>query len=126
MFLHGSRNELNVGDVLLPGNDSTVNKNDNGGKSNHVYLVMTDGFSLTECEDGEGYDNAFEFAVSEALWWGGDKFVYIVEPLSEISYDDNHDVSPACIRAEKAMITAKYDSSDYCFDDFVKILRAKG
>lgn len=121
MFLHGSRNEFNVGDTLLPGNE--VGKNDNGGKSDHVYLVATEGFSLTECEDAEGYDNAFEFAVSEALWWGGDKFVYIVEPVGDMSYDDNHDASPACIRSGSAKIIAKYDSVDYSFDKLVKVLR---
>lgn len=121
MFLHGSRHEFNVGDILLPGNH--VNKNDNGGKSDHVYLVATEGFSLTECEDAEGYDNAFEFAVSESLWWGGDAFVYIVEPIGEMSYDDNHDVSPACVRSNTAKIIAKYNSSKYSFDDFVNVLR---
>lgn len=121
MFLHGSRNELSVDDVLVPG--VVVGKNDNGGKSDHVYLVMTEGFSLTECEEGSDYDNAFEFAVSEALWWGGDSFVYVVKPEGKISYDNNHDVSPACIRTTSAKIVAKYDSNDYDFKELVKILR---
>lgn len=121
MFLHGSRNELNVGDVLVPG--VVVGKNDNGGKSEDVYLVMTEGFSLTECEEGSDYNNAFEFAVSEALWWGGDSFVYEVEPHGSISYDNNHDVSPACIRTSSAKIVAKYDSNDYDFDTLVNTLR---
>lgn len=120
MFLHGSRSDLNIGDVLVPGVE--LGRCDNGGKNEHVYLVSTDGFSLSECEDAEGYSSAFEFAVSEALWWGNDKFVYVVEPIGKMSYDDNHDVSPACVRSESAKIVNKYDSSLYSFDDLVELL----
>lgn len=111
MFLHGSRSELNVGDRLIPG--SQIGLSDNGGHSSHVYLTMTCGFSLSDCENSSDYTTAFEFAVKEALWWGGYAFVYVVKPLGKLSYDDNHDASPACLKAEGAIIEAKFLLSNY-------------
>lgn len=123
MFLHGSQHDLKIGNVLRPGNN--LGFSDNGGKSNRVYLISTDGFSLSECENAENYSNAFDFAVSEALWWGGDRFVYVVEPLGKLEYDDNHDVSPACVKTSSAKIIEKYDFTESSFENLCRILRNK-
>lgn len=121
MFLHGSINDIEVGAILVPGDEIDVNTN--GGKSDYVYLVSTDGYSLTECEGGESYDNTFDFAVSEALWWGGDKFIYVVEPLGKLLYDDHHDVSPACVKTNSARVVKKYDAAEYSFDELCDVLK---
>lgn len=121
MYLHGSTHDLSVGEILVPGVESGFNSN--GGKSESVYIVSTDGFSLSECENSEGYDNAFDFAVSEALWWGDSSFIYVVEPLGELMYDDNHDVSPACAKTSTARIVGKYDFTNYSFKSLCQTLR---
>lgn len=121
MLLHGSSHDFHIGTILRPGKD--IGFSDNGGKSESVYLISTDGFSLSECENSESYDNAFDFAVSEALWWGGDKFVYVVEPLGTMNYDDNHDVSPACVKTSSAKIIKKYNAADYSFENLCQVLR---
>lgn len=123
MYLHGSPYDMPVGTVLRPGDE--MGYNINGGKSEAVYLLLTEGFSLTECEDAEAYSNSFDFAVAEALWWGGDKFVYVVEPMGNLTYDDHHDVSPACVKTDSAKVVAKFDSTEYSFEDLCSVLRGK-
>lgn len=124
MFLHGSRNNLNVGDILVPG--ESIGKSDNGGHSKHVYITATDGYSLSECEEGSYYNNTFEYAVAEALYWGGDKYVYVVEPLAEISYDDTDRYSPSSFKTEKAKIVSKYSLEEaLSFERLILMVKGK-
>lgn len=120
LFLHGSEEDMSIGDVLTPG--STIGKNNNGGKSDHVYIVSTQGYSLSECEGGEYFNNTFEFAVDEAYWWSNQSFIYIVEPSDTILADLNHDVSPACLMTNEAIITHKFSTEEYSFSELCKII----
>ena len=120
MFLHGSRHELDVGDVLVAG--SKLGFSDNGGKSDAVYMVMTDGYSLSECEASEEFNTTFEFAVNEAMWWG-ESFLYVVAPHGRLSYDDHHDVSPACVKADSAEVLKKIDVRGLDFDTVLTLVK---
>lgn len=120
VFLHGSRHELDVGDVLVAG--SKLGFSDNGGKSDAVYMVMTEGYSLSECEGSEGFNTTFEFAVDEALWWG-ESFLYVVAPQGQLRYDDHHDVSPACVKADSAKVLKKIDVRGLDFDTVLTLVK---
>lgn len=114
MYLHGSRNELNVGDILVPGEG--IGKSDNGGHSKHVYITATDGYSLSECEEGNLYSRTFEYAVAEALYWGGERYVYVVEPLGKVSYDETDLYSASSFKTDKAKILNKYEWKELTSD----------
>lgn len=110
-FLHGSAENMNIGDIVVPG--ETLGKNNNGGKNDNVYFVSTQGYSLTECEGSEGFNNTFEYAVDEAYWWGDRKFIYVVEPMGTVLIDNHFDVSPACLMSSSAKIINKFAVKDY-------------
>lgn len=122
LFLHGSPEDISVNEILIPG--SVLGKNSNGGHSDHVYFVSTQGYSLSECEGGECFNNTFEYAVNEALMWSDNKFIYIVEPSANISADLNYDVSPACLKSESASITHKINVQEMTFNQICEAIRA--
>lgn len=110
-YLHGSPVKLEVGDILLPGQN--IGQNTNGGQGDAVYLVLTQGYSLSDCEDTYGASNTREYAVLESAYWAGDEgYVYEVEPLGNIKADMNYDVSPACVKTSSARIAARHSVLD--------------
>lgn len=111
MFFHGSQHDLNIGDILVPGEE--IGFSDNGGHSQHVYIVATSGYSLSEVEEGSYYKRTFDYAIADALFWGGKNdsqktYVYVVEPLAEVTYDETDRYSPSSMKTDKARIVQKY------------------
>lgn len=70
MLFHGSPIELNVGDVLLPGNN--IGKTSNGACSRYVYATADFGFCIADVAEWIG-DNPLhtlqEFALWDAALW---------------------------------------------------------
>lgn len=104
-YIHGSPNRMEVGDIILPGDE--VGFCSSGGRSDFVYFLdSSDGiYSLSEFTETFGKSSVSEVSMEDARYWAGeDGFIYEVEPLEDVFPDDHFDMNPNSYKTKKAKI----------------------
>jgi hypothetical protein len=113
-FFHGTNADLNIGDILLPGDQLSTNMNH--GRSAHVYMTADQAAGVSE---GTAISEAYAWARTACMVAEDEDaeedqcaYVYIVEPCGSVEVDGSDDVGEEAFRTTSAVITGFVDPYD--------------
>lgn len=116
-FYHGTNADLEIGDILVPGEVLSVSAN--YGRSAHVYMTTDEFGANNDTAIREAYmwaRTACMVAEDEEIEEDPCAYVYVVEPLGAVEADGGEDVGEEAVRTSTARIVGIVDGYDLLSD----------